>query len=303
MKQGYELKQKQSLPLEQKIIITQQRIRKWYEYWDEDVYVSFSGGKDSTVLLNIAREMYPGIPAVFVDTGLEYQEVKEFVNSFDNITTLRPKLSFIEVIEKYGFPLISKEQAQYIQQYRTAKSEKTKYTRWYGNKWGQGKISEKWKFLVDAPFKISDQCCGIMKKKPCYKYEKETGQKPIVGILACESCKRIQDYNRFGCNAFSAKRPISRPLAIWTEQDILQYLKQKNISISSIYGDIIETDCGDLRLTGVDRTGCMFCMFGVHLEKEPNRFQRMKITHPKIYDYCINKLGIGRVLDFIGVKY
>lgn len=58
-----------------------------------------------------------------------------------------------------------------------------------------------------------------------------------------------------------------------------------------------------LYTTGCDRTGCMFCMFGVHLEKEPNRFQRMKITHPKQYDYCINKLGCGAVLDYIGVKY
>ena len=47
----------------------------------------------------------------------------------------------------------------------------------------------------------------------------------------------------------------------------------------------------------------MFCMFGAHLEKEPNRFQRLKETHPKQYDYCINKLGLGEVLDYINVKY
>jgi len=54
---------------------------------------------------------------------------------------------------------------------------------------------------------------------------------------------------------------------------------------------------------GYTRTGCMFCMFGVHLEKGDNRFQMMAKTHPKIHDYCINKLGCGEVLDYIGVDY
>ena len=66
----WELKQKQSLPLEAKIAMTLRRIREWYEYWDGNVYVSFSGGKDSTVLLHLVRQHYPGVPAVFSDTGL-----------------------------------------------------------------------------------------------------------------------------------------------------------------------------------------------------------------------------------------
>lgn len=67
--QTYELRQMQSLPLELKIIKSTQRIREWYEYWDGQVYVSFSGGKDSTVLLHLVRQQYPEVPAVFVDTG------------------------------------------------------------------------------------------------------------------------------------------------------------------------------------------------------------------------------------------
>ena len=65
-----------------------------------------------------------------------------------------------------------------------------------------------------------------------------------------------------------------------------------------------ESDSGcELYTTGVNRTGCMFCMFGVQLEKEPNRFQKMKETHPKQYDYCMNKLGLSKVLDFMGINY
>ena len=92
-------------------------------------------------------------------------------------------------------------------------------------------------------------------------------------------------------------------MSFWTEQDVLQYIKNYNISYCSIYGNIAVNNSGALYMTGLSRTGCMFCMLGVHLEKEPNRFQRMKITHPKQYDYCINKLGIGKVLDYIGVPY
>lgn len=283
------LKQRQGLPLEAKIVLSQQRIRQFYDHFNGDVYVSFSGGKDSTVLLNLVREIYPRVPAVFVDTGLEYPEIKEFVRTIDNVTWLKPKMPFPQVIEKYGYPVVSKEQSQYIQQYRNAKSKKTKDTRWNGNKWGQGKISEKWKFLVDAPFKIDERCCDVMKKRPIKKYEKESGKSAFIGTMACESSHRKTLYLKTGCNAFNSKRPKSIPIAFWKEEDIWEYLKDK--PYSQIY------DKGYLR------TGCMFCMFGVHLEKGKNRFQLMKETHPQLHDYCIKKLGCGKVLDYIGVDY
>ena len=110
----WQLKQLQALPLEVKILKTQQRITEWYEYWGGQVYVSFSGGKDSTVLLHLVRELYPEVPAVFVDTGLEYPEIKEFVKTFDNVVTLRPKKSFKEVIETEGFPVISKKNSKNV---------------------------------------------------------------------------------------------------------------------------------------------------------------------------------------------
>lgn len=75
-----------------------------------------------------------------------------------------------------------------------------------------------------------------------------------------------------------------------------------NLEYAKVYGDIVETE-GGLCTTGVNRTGCMFCMFGVQLEDEPNRFQKMKVTHPKQYDYCINQLGLGKVLDYMGIDY
>lgn len=82
----------QSLPLELKIAKTKLRIKEWYERYCGNVYVSFSGGKDSTVLLYLVRELYPDVPAVYVDTGLEYPEIKSFVNTFDNVIILKPNI-------------------------------------------------------------------------------------------------------------------------------------------------------------------------------------------------------------------
>ena len=107
-----ELKMKQSLPLDMKIRLTQERVRQWINEFGEDwVYISFGGGKDSTVLLDLVRNRfgYKNVEAVFFDTGLEYPEIREFVKTFDNVTWLKPKMNFKAVIEKYGYPFISKE--------------------------------------------------------------------------------------------------------------------------------------------------------------------------------------------------
>lgn len=111
-----ELRQFQAMPLEVKVAMTKVRVRDWVNYYGEDgVYISFSGGKDSTVLLDIVREMYSNIPAVFVDTGLEYPEIRNFVKTFDNVTWLKPKKNFKQVIENYGYPLISKEVSECVE--------------------------------------------------------------------------------------------------------------------------------------------------------------------------------------------
>ena len=113
-----ELRQMQAAPLNVKIRMTEERIRAWVnEYGENGVYCSFSGGKDSSVLLDIIRERmgYKNIPAVFIDVPTQYPELKEFVKTFDNVTILKPKYSFYQVCEKYGFPMISKEVSESVQ--------------------------------------------------------------------------------------------------------------------------------------------------------------------------------------------
>ena len=102
----------QAAPLSVKIKMTARRIRDWVDEFGQDgVYVSFSGGKDSTVLVDIVRNVcgYKKIPLVFVDVPTQYPELKEFALTFDNLVILKPKISFAEVCEKYGFPIFSKE--------------------------------------------------------------------------------------------------------------------------------------------------------------------------------------------------
>lgn len=163
---SWEFAQRKNLPWELKQRLTQRRIKEWYNYWDGDVYISFSGGLDSTVLLHLVRKELENIPAVFVDTGLEYPELKAFVQTFDNVTYLRPQMSYKSVIKKYGYPLISKETAAKIRKLRTGNlSPKYRNYLLYGDERGKfGKLADKWKFLLDAPFDISEKCCDIMKK-------------------------------------------------------------------------------------------------------------------------------------------
>ena len=180
--------------------------------------------------------------------------------------------------------------------------------------------------------------CGaeLMKKGPMHIYERATKRHPITGTTAAESLIRTQSWIGRGCNSYSIQKgraAKSNPLAPWLEQDILHYIKRNDIEICSVYGDLVYTDADGneldtaldpaqpLKCTGCQRTGCMFCPFGVHLEKGPTRYQRMKITHPRQYEFMLgggewtteggrqiwqaNKCGLGfaRVFNMINDIY
>ena len=328
-----QLKSMQAAPLDVKVLLTKQRIREWVnEFGTDGVYVSFSGGKDSTVLLHIVREMYPSIPAVFCDTGLEYPEIREFVRTFENVEWLKPKMTFREVIEKEGYPIISKDIAQAVFDVTTQarimncdKRETKLYKRvfdptsYYAQRYPQY-VRTRYDYLLDAPFKISHRCCDIIKKNPCKNYEKQTGRKPILAVMANESRLRLTQWRSYGCNAFNSKRPISKPMSFWTDQDVLNYIRVNNLPICPIYGDILEVgevkgqmNISDyagvgcyvptLETTQAKRTGCMFCMFGCS-QKSWDNFERMKKTHPKQYEWIMKDwdaggLGYKRVIDWL----
>ena len=360
----------QSFPLEDKIQMTQDRIIEFVEQTERNgkgAYISFSGGKDSTVLLDIALDIYPDLPAVFSNTGLEYYEIQKFAKKQKNVDVVSPKMRFDEVISKYGYPLIGKEVAEAIYYARrmqpdkrerervydhflqtsahrnrrtvltgaypfthththtTAQADGTlrhtvkKRTEFNGQRTIRGSRrtgveeksffnKEKWLPLCrDIPVPISHYCCQIVKKNPLHKYSKETGRCPIMATMAEESRVRKQAWMRTGCNAFDGKIQ-SKPMSFWTEQDVLQYIVSKPLEICSVYGDIVAvdedgneydphtllTDGCKLKCTGCDRTGCIYCGFGFHLERGETRFQRLAKTHPKQYEYC---MGGGQWVD------
>ena len=182
---------------------------------------------------------------------------------------------------------------------------------------------EKYKFFLDAPFEISDMCCDVMKKKPAHDYEKKTGRRPIMATMASESTMRTQKWLKDGCNAFNVTRPHSNPMSFWTEQDVLLYIKENNLPICSVYGEVVTdyesmgqcenqmsfADFGIfdkerplLKTTGCQRTGCVLCGFGCHLEKE-SRFLRLKETHPKFHNllYILKNNGVtyAEAIDWV----
>lgn len=241
-----DLYQMQSLPLDEKIRMTARRIDAFIDR--NDAYLSISGGKDSRVLDDIERRFVRAkLPRVFIDTGLEHRSVRACGKKHADII-LRPEKNFKQIITEYGYPVISKEVAQTIAEARKGLKNGNCYTYRMAKLNGTAvdKNGDKskynipqYKFLLDAPFRISHKCCDYMKKKPAKQYEKETGRLPIVATMAEESNLRLQKWLKHGCNAFDLKRPMSAPMSFWSENDVLEYLFKYELDYAECYGKII----------------------------------------------------------------
>lgn len=296
-----ELYRLQALPLDEKITIAQKAIREFVEHFGVDgIYISFSGGKDSTVLIHLCRQLYPDLVGLYSDTGLEFPEIRDFVQTFDNITIVTPKMHHREMLKKCGYPVVSKEQAEWIYRIRSGTSSGAIQKAFYGlNLDGtptRFKLSEQWKYLLNAPFNIGSGCCKEMKLKPIAEYVKKTGRVPIMGTTASESALRAQKFLQYGFYNLEGKKAQCTPMSIWTDDDVWEYIHRFNLPYCKIYD------------MGYDRTGCVFCMFGAHLDKEPNRFQKLQRTHPDLWRYCMKPyddggLGLREVLEFVGIPY
>ena len=234
-------------------------------------------------------------------------------------------MSFIEVLSKVGYPVGTKRIALNIEYGRKARDRgDTQKFDEYVNGLRHGKDGTDYKFmpvpqqlypLVNAPVRISNKCCQIMKKDPANKYAKESGKKPFKGTTAQESKMREDSWLKHGCNVFSKEHEVSHPLSFWTENDILEYLYKYKIPYSSAYGEIIKTDTG-YDTTGEKRTGCCFCLFGAHLQKPINKIQSLALSHPNLWEYCCGGgefkdgiwqpskgLGLAYIMDLINVPW
>lgn len=320
-----QLKQRLAWPLDLKLEYFCKIYSQFIIHCKGNIYLSFSAGMDSQTACDIIDKIHNGMfkhitpqwdrvvsfekpPLVFSNTGLEYPEIVEHAKSF-NPEVIKPKMGFTRVIAEIGVAVISKEVAQKIREIRTTKSDKLLNKRLYGDEKGNGKIPEKWKPYIDAPFLISDKCCTKLKKDPFKEYEKRTGRKPVVFTTVGESRLRDSSYYTTGCNTFEEGKEKSRPFSIFKKSDCWEYAERFKIQFASVYYDreveVKQLDGSTIlrHLPAVERTGCTFCLFGIHLDKGSNRMQNMAISHPKFHDIIINKCGLGKVLDWMQIPY
>ena len=269
----------------------------------------------------------------------EYVEQK--YNIKIDLHIVKSKITFFDVVKNEGYPVVSKKVARMINDVRVYFKEHnlrfsdianymdkgietanyfrslnfpatvvlrlSGYTR-ENNLCKTWSIPKKWRFLIDAPFNISDQCCFILKKQPLSLIQKEVKANPIFGTLAEDSEMRKNAYLTHGCNTFKNGKGKSTPMGFWTRQDVLRYLHDFNIPIAPPYGKIVQLDNGKFEFTGEHNTGCKLCLFGCHLEHEPNRIQRLATIEPNTYKFIMKSreeggLGYREVMDYLSIPY
>lgn len=267
-----------------------------------------------------------GIDAPAISVSILEDKSIQKVHRQLGVECVKPLKTKAEVLREFGYPVLSKELAGKIALLQNP-SEKnatvrhaiiTGETGEYGG-YRSGtrmKMPQKWleKFggadaegaalgYAAAPFKVSDRCCYYLKEKPCDNWAKEHGSVPYLGLMASEGGRRQKSLMQNGCNYFGESTIRSAPFAIFSRNDLLRLALDLNVPVPEIYGEIVRDRDGTLRTTGAQRTGCSMCGFGIQLEKRPHRFDRLRQTNPKEWDFYMNRMGWGQVLDYIGVGW
>lgn len=281
------LQKRQQWTLDQKIYHSLEVIDNFIARMDGKVYLAFSGGKDSTVLMHLCEMVKKDILCIFVNTGCESPSTVKFVREMKeeghNIMTIRPKMTPRQVWDKYGFPLVSKQQAQMIRKIRMNPNSKISKLHLGLGKQTMFTLAHKWRYLLDVPYDTSNMCCEKLKKEPQKRIAKEMGLAAIVGVMASESMARKAAYIRGGgCNVFKENKLDSKsmPLSIWTEDDIWEFIRTKKIRIADDYSK------------GCLRQGCVACGFGCQFDDD-TRLELLYKNYPKYYNMVMNFTNNG----------
>lgn len=305
------------------------------KYSAYNVHISV-GGLDSITLLLFLRKYFPdvNVPAIS-RSSLEDKSIQKIHRELGVISIPGNKTK-VGVIREYGFPVISKSKAAKIEKLQSL-NEKTTFIHaiMTGDMGEQGKfqhsdkikLPDRWIELFGglyanhrpdlkcqcAPFKVSAQCCYFLKELPSDMWAKEHNSVPFLGLMASEGGQREMGLTKNGCNYFGKETVRSCPFAIFTRQDILRLALELDVPVPEIYGQIVCDNDGTLRTTRAQRTGCAMCGFGIHMEKRPHRFDRLREENKKEWEFwmyrCVTdpdtgeQFGWGRVLDYIGVEW
>lgn len=272
------LRRLQNLPLYKKVKLSKLYIEKYIKDNNGMIYGSFSGGKDSTILKDIYESVDSSIPSVFCNTTNEQKEILEFVKKQDNVIWMLPKIGFVKILKKYGFPMISKTTCRKVNDLKNYSEKNSKICSVWLDKNSLFKLSESYKFLINEDFNITAKCCDKLKKEPFRRYEKETGRKAISGIMASESNHRKDVILSNGI----INNKTCNPIAFWNDQDIWDYAKINNIRFSENYYDRVIN--GTLVFAD-KRSGCEYCLMGFKFDESnlfsQNRLEKAKIINPK----------------------
>lgn len=334
----WEFNQKQSLPYSAKITHAIARAKEFYDEItinrNANVHVSVGGLDSITLLLFLRKYIDQDIKAVSV-SSVEDKGNQE-IHKLLGVENIKPYKTKTQVLNECGFPVISKEKAAKIHalQNPTEKNKTVRNAIMTGDCGKQGgyrkgtrmRLPQKWLTLFagtenetygtnykTAPFKVSSDCCYYMKEKPCDDWAKEHNSYAYLGLMASEGGQREKALIKNGCNYYGKTTIRSCPFAIFTRQDILQLALDLNVPVPTVYGEIARKEDGTLYTTRAQRTGCDICGFGIHIEKRPHRFDRLREDNPKAWEYYMKnvvndettgeKYGWGKVLDYIGVEW
>lgn len=324
----------QSAPYRYKRILAEGRAKEFYEEIvgnrGQNVHVSV-GGLDSITLFLFLRSIGLDVPGISV-SSLEDKSI-QVVHKQLGLTILTPSTTKIDVLNTFGFPVVSKDVARGIAaiQNPTSKNAPLRTSLLTGQKKNgtfnsRRKLPLKWRKLFcgpanaqygtnyqTAPFNVSNKCCYYMKENPCDDWAKQHRSAAYLGLMASEGGQRKNALTEHGCNYYGKTTVRSCPFATWTRQDLLQLALDLKVPVPEIYGKIEQKSDGTLYTARAQRTGCTMCGFGIHIEKRPHRFDRLREDNPKEWEFwmyrCVTdpvtgeKYGWGRVLDYIGVGW
>lgn len=313
--EAWEFAQKQALPYKAKIAHAKVKAREFYEHLNGQVFVSVGGLDSITLAIFLRKYVSKDIPAVSV-SSLEDKSVQAIHQLLRGMVFLKPSKSKVEVLREFGYPVISKSIADRIDllQHPTEHNATVRHAILTGETGAQGgyrwskfmKLPAKWQVLFaqqEAPFKVSAKCCYYLKEKPCDAYAKETDRHVYMALMASEGGRRAHALVQHGCNYYGKTVTRSCPFAIFSKTDLLRLAIDLNVPVPEIYGRIVRLPDGSLSTTGAKRTGCTMCGFGVHLEKRPHRFDRLREANPQEWRFWMYDMGWGKVLDYIGVGW
>lgn len=325
-----------SMPYEDKVQWAADIVEEWKEVCEEygKGYAVSVGGLDSITLLTFCRKVLnEDVQGISVSV-LEDKSIQR-VHDELGVTKIKPLKSKVQILQEYGFPVVSKLAAAKIERLQTP-GDTSPIVRAYMTgdmgAWGGYGHNDRFKlpdFWVErfgglykemrpdldckvAPFKVSDKCCYWLKELPAKQYQEEHNLWPYLGLMQSEGGRRQYSLRMHGCNYVGENTARSCPFNFFERQDLLQLALDLGVHVPEIYGEIVREPDGTLRTTKAQRTGCSMCGFGIHLDPRPHHFDLLREQNPKEWEFWMyrcctdengQKYGWGRVLDWIGVGW